>query len=143
MTLYVMDTDHISLVERGSLVIRNRILVAEQSSDRISTTVVSMEEQFAGRIAQIRRARDSESLNSAYKRLKGTFKLFADLDILNYEAIADQRFREFRKVGIRIGTQDLRIASIVLANSGILLTRNRRDFEKVPGLIIQDWSIDT
>lgn len=142
MTLYVMDTDHISLIERGYPSIRNRIVVAEKRSDRVFTTVVSVEEQFAGRISQIRRVRDPERLGLAYRRLKGTFALFADLDVLDYDAAADERFRELRKVGIRIGTQDLRIASIVLSNEGILLTRNLRDFEKVPGLMTQDWSVE-
>jgi tRNA(fMet)-specific endonuclease VapC len=50
-------------------------------------------------------------------------------------------FREFRKAGIRIGTLDLRIAAITLTSDGILLSRNLKDFEKVPGLTIQDWSI--
>ncbi len=48
---------------------------------------------------------------------------------------ADQYFREFRKAGIRIGTEDLRMRPFVL------LTRNRQDFEKIPGLSFQDWSI--
>lgn len=36
---------------------------------------------------------------------------------------------------------DARIASIALANQRILLTRDRRDFEKVPGLTLEDWTI--
>ena len=43
---------------------------------------------------------------------------------------------------IRIGTQDMRIASIALANNATLLTRNRRDFEKVPGLLFADWTVE-
>jgi tRNA(fMet)-specific endonuclease VapC len=42
---------------------------------------------------------------------------------------------------VRIGTQDLRIASIVIAQKGILVTRNSRDFEKVPNLKFEDWTI--
>jgi tRNA(fMet)-specific endonuclease VapC len=35
---------------------------------------------------------------------------------------------------------DLKIASIALARGETLLTKNRRDFEKVPGLAFDDWS---
>ena len=34
---------------------------------------------------------------------------------------------------------DLRIASIVPANSATLLSRNLRDFERVPDLQVEDW----
>jgi tRNA(fMet)-specific endonuclease VapC len=35
---------------------------------------------------------------------------------------------------------DLRIASISLATRSTLLSRNLRDFERVPGLDVEDWS---
>ena len=40
---------------------------------------------------------------------------------------------------MRICTQDLRIAAIVLSVNSILVTSNPRDFDKVPGLVIDDW----
>lgn len=143
MTLYVMDTDHLSLFQRSHSRVVSRVVEARKRTfDDLSTTVVSLQEQFEGRLAQIHSARDSKKLELAYKQLKGSFALFADLNVLDYDAVVDTYFREFRKAGIRIGTQDLRIASIVLSNEGILLTRNLRDFEKVPGLTIQDWSLE-
>jgi tRNA(fMet)-specific endonuclease VapC len=36
---------------------------------------------------------------------------------------------------------DLRIASIAIANQMTLLTRNRVDFERVPGLMFEDWTV--
>ena len=41
---------------------------------------------------------------------------------------------------IRIGTMDLRIASIALVEGATVLSANASDFEKVPGLTIDDWT---
>jgi predicted nucleic acid-binding protein len=35
---------------------------------------------------------------------------------------------------------DLRIASIVLADSATLISMNLRDYQKVPGLQVEDWT---
>jgi tRNA(fMet)-specific endonuclease VapC len=50
-------------------------------------------------------------------------------------------YAELVKQKIRVGTQDLRIAAITLSGNGILVTRNRKDFEKVPNLRLEDWTI--
>jgi tRNA(fMet)-specific endonuclease VapC len=48
-------------------------------------------------------------------------------------------FKDFRKSGVRIGTMDLKTASIAIAHDALLLTANRRDFEKIPGLKFENW----
>jgi len=140
MTCYILDTDHLSLFERAQPEVCRRILQARKQYSDTLTTIMCVEEQYAGRLAQIRKASTPEILVTAYGKLKATFEMFSDWEILNYDLQASEHFRNFRQAGIRIGTQDLRIASITLARSGILLTRNLKDFEKVPGLVIQDWS---
>ncbi|NJN60066.1 MAG: type II toxin-antitoxin system VapC family toxin [Leptolyngbyaceae cyanobacterium SL_5_9] len=142
MILYVMDTDHLSLYERGDPIIRNRILIIRQTaSDSLAITVINVEEQCAGRLAQIRKATTTQALVFAYEKLKATLVLFSDIQVLDYDMRANDRFQEFREAGVRIGTQDLRIAAIALTHNATLLTRNLRDFERVPGLVIQDWSV--
>jgi len=55
------------------------------------------------------------------------------LDEPSADAAAEIR-REFEGAGIGIGMADSLIAGIVKANQGVLLTRNRRHFERVSGL---------
>ena len=41
--------------------------------------------------------------------------------------------------GTAIGPNDLLIASIVIANNGILITHNTREFSRIPDLHFEDW----
>lgn len=41
--------------------------------------------------------------------------------------------------GTPIGPNDLMIAAIAVAHNATLVTRNRREFERVPGLEIEAW----
>jgi tRNA(fMet)-specific endonuclease VapC len=43
------------------------------------------------------------------------------------------------RAGTPIGNNDLLIASIALANDCCLVTRNTREFARVPGLRLQSW----
>jgi len=44
--------------------------------------------------------------------------------------------------GTPIGSNDLLIAAIAVANDLILVTHNLREFSRVPGLKLEDWEID-
>lgn len=59
--------------------------------------------------------------------------------VLDFDAWAEAEYRRQRKSGVRIGTLDLRIASIVLVQNATLLTANAKDFSQVPGLRFEDW----
>jgi tRNA(fMet)-specific endonuclease VapC len=60
--------------------------------------------------------------------------------VLDYDERASTAFSSLVKQRIRVGTMDLRIASIAIANDMTLLTRNTVDVERVPGLRIEDWT---
>ncbi len=105
MTCYVLDTDHLSLFERDDPQVCNRIEQTRRySSDTLVVTVVTVEEQYIGRLAQIRKANTDEASIGAYARLRQTSLFLADLLVLDYIARANQLFRQFRSAAIRIGT---------------------------------------
>ena len=138
MTLYVLDTDHLSLILRGHPRIRERLTTI--LPEDIAITIITAEEQLRGRLAQVSKAIDGDSRLRAYRYLHQTIGDLAKLHILNYDANANRVFEQLKQQRIRIGSQDLRIAAVTLANEGILVTRNSSDFKQVPGLTFVDWT---
>ncbi len=138
MSLYVLDTDHASLLQRGHQGVAQQI--AAMQRHEIAVTIVSAEEQLRGRLRVVRRAESGSRLVTGYAGLRTTIEFFKSVKLLDFGQAAGERYADLRRKKIRIGTQDLRIAAIVLAAGGTLVTRNRVDFERVPELRIEDWS---
>ncbi|MFM9267977.1 type II toxin-antitoxin system VapC family toxin [Tychonema sp. BBK16] len=141
MTLWIFDTDHATLFQQGNPQIVQR--VSAVNSKDIAITIVTFEEQMYGRLNRIRRAKSEDEIVSAYASLRKTIDYLTDFELLDFDQDAQHYYMEFLRQKIRVGTQDLRIAAIALSKSGILLTRNRRDFEKIPGLKFEDWSLQS
>ncbi|MEH1947625.1 MAG: type II toxin-antitoxin system VapC family toxin [Nostoc sp.] len=89
----------------------------------------------------INRADSSGELVLAYARLQDTLDDLNSISVLEFSEDAGKIYAELVTQKIRVGTQDLRIAAITLSVNGILVTRNRKDFEKVPNLRLEDWTI--
>lgn len=73
------------------------------------------------------------------KRLIRTLETLARWTILPLDDESSAAFDSLTKQRVRIGTNDLKIAAITLAHDATLLTRNSRDFAKVPGLKFENW----
>ena len=76
---------------------------------------------------------------NAYRELTDLFDFFAKLNIISLGSDAVDLFEGFRKAGVKIGSMDLKMACLAVANNALFLTANRRDFEKVPGLRFENW----
>ncbi|MCB9076336.1 MAG: type II toxin-antitoxin system VapC family toxin [Anaerolineaceae bacterium] len=138
MISYVLDTDHLSLVQRGHKPILKYL--TSIPSQHIGITIVSVEEMMRGRLAQVRRASNSQDRVQAYHWLWETFDFLQKFSVLKYNEQADILFENFRTQKIKVSTQDLRIAAIALSQEAVLVTRNRKDFELLPSLRLADWS---
>ena len=137
--LYLLDTDHISLLQRGNASVRTRLLQVDLP--RRSVTIISLAEQMQGRLAVIRRASAEIDAARGFQRLYETMTFYQSVTVLPYDQQAAEEFDRLRTARVRIGTQDLRIAAIALSQNAVLVTRNHRDFSRIPSLIIEDWSV--
>lgn len=102
-------------------------------------TVVTVEEETRGWLAQISRQRDVRRQAAPYNKFQRQIEAFAEWLILPWDADSASSFLNFRRRGLRIGSMDLKIACIVLAHDATLLTRNTLDFAKVSGLRFENW----
>ena len=75
----------------------------------------------------------------SYTRLQRLFEFIAEWELLPWDEAAVSVMLDLRQSKIRVGTMDLKIASIALARDATLLTRNSRDFNQVPNLRIENW----
>jgi tRNA(fMet)-specific endonuclease VapC len=138
MIRFLFDTDHVSLQERGHPPLRMRLAAAAPGS--IAVSPITVEEMLRGRLAVLARRVEGEARIRAYAKLMETVSFFSAVPVIPFDQACEARFQELVSLRLRVGSQDLRIAASALGHGLTVVTRNRRDFERVPGLLIEDWA---
>jgi tRNA(fMet)-specific endonuclease VapC len=138
----ILDTDVLTLWQLQSQPAseRLRLRLSERPLDDIATTIITFQERIQGWMSVVHQARTPVKVLAAYRELLDTLRKFCDLNVLAFDQAAQEQFATLKRQRVRIGTLDLRIASITLALDATLLSRNLRDFRKVPGLRVEDWT---
>jgi tRNA(fMet)-specific endonuclease VapC len=140
--MYLLDTDHLSVLERGGAEaerLRRRLQVVPP--DQVTATVVSYEEQTRGWLSVMAKARSLEDQVTAYGYFQRHRQVFCAVPLIGFDTAAAAIVQQLQRQRLRIGTMDLKIASIALAQQASLLARNGADFQKVPGLHSEDWTV--
>jgi tRNA(fMet)-specific endonuclease VapC len=138
VNLFILDTDILTLYREGHPSLCTRIL--QHAPQELAVTVITVEEQLSGWYALLRRARSPNQLASAYQRLTDTVQFLSGLRIFSFTQPAIARYDQLKTLRINVGSWDLRIAAIALEHAATLVTRNTRDFQRVPGLVLEDWT---
>jgi len=130
---YLLDTNIcIYLIKKKSIVLINRLQQAEPTSVGLSTIVLSELEygvEKSQRVAQNRIA---------------LAQFVASLEIVGYDSRAAREYGRLRSAlerkGQPIGPLDQMIAAHALALDCTLVTNNEREFERVDGLQVENWT---
>lgn len=124
----------IALLRGGFPHVEERLAAAMKERVPLAlSTIVLTELQFG-----VYRAKNGDKARAAVDRL-----LRADFSILPFEqddATCAARLRaELAENGLSIGPFDVLIAGQAVSRGLTLVTNNRREFSRVPGLAIVDW----
>jgi tRNA(fMet)-specific endonuclease VapC len=139
MSLYILDTDTLTLLNwNDPAVLRNCVL---HIHDEIATTIISVEEQLSGWHRALRQVKSTSQLTAIYERMSDSVRSLRLLSIHSFSPAAAQRYDQLQALKLGIKKMDLRIAAVTLERQGVLVTRNKRDFQRIPSLAIIDWSV--
>ncbi len=139
--MYLLDTDHLTLLERKGTTAQTLLSrLSSLQSDELAVTIVTYEEQTRGWFQLLAKTKTQEDEILAYQRLEKHLALFSRLPIVSYTQQAAQTFQQLRRTYRRLGKMDLKIAAIAISQDATLLTRNLSDFSKIAELKAQDWS---
>jgi tRNA(fMet)-specific endonuclease VapC len=146
MSRYILDTNHLRAYEDLQPNVMAKINAI--GIQNIALTVITVEEQAQGWLKAIKFAsqaplpKRAEKFQWAYSGLKNSVQMVNQFELLEFPIAAYDRFLDFRRQGIRISTNDLQIAAIAIEVGQVVVTRNLRDFEQVPGLQLENWFQD-
>jgi tRNA(fMet)-specific endonuclease VapC len=128
---YLLDTNILSdLVRHPQGQIADRI--AREGESNVCTSIV-----VAGELRYGARRKNSERLTAHIE------SILSAIDIVPLEEPADRTYGELRALlenrSETIGPNDMLIAAQALAIDSVLVTANRREFSRVPGLRVENW----
>jgi tRNA(fMet)-specific endonuclease VapC len=142
MTRFILDSDHVSLLLEGNTLIYRKIQSIEP---QVVTSIVTVQEVFNGWVSQINARANVQNPVPLYTKLWNAVEYFKGIPIVNFDDAAHQVYQQLlsenpplRKNRVQ---KDMRIAAISLSIGATVVTRNRKDFEPVPGLSIVDWTM--
>lgn len=136
--MILLDTDTLTLHQHGHARLLDRCRTAPEVP---TITIITRIEVLRGRHDAVLKAEDGARLLRANHVLDLTLQHLAEFAVVPVDSAAAAAFdRLLVTKGLRrIGRADLLTASIALANRAILVTRNLKDFRKVPGLQVENW----
>ena len=129
--MFVLDTNTLVYFFRGEGEVARRLLSTAPADIAVPTVVVYELE------TGIAKSKDAAKRRGQLDQLLQVVMVLP-FGIEEAKAAAVLRAR-LEQDGTPIGPMDTLIAGTALAHHGVLVTRNVREFGRVPGLTVQDW----
>lgn len=131
--LYLLDTNIcIYLMKKKPLACFEKLCELEKNN-RIAMSVITLAELEFGIAKSLHKEKSRQALHL----------LLTQLEVLPYTDACTKYYGTIRSLlnsqGVTIGPNDLLIASHALALQATLVTNNRKEFERILNLTIENW----
>lgn len=132
-----LDTNVIvAVLNNRPLVARQRLAAALSGGERIGVPAIALFELIYGYEKSAHRSRNAAAVRAF---------LTLDIEVLPFDQPDAEHAGAIRasleRTGTPIGHYDLLIAAQARRHDATLITANRREFARIPGLAIADWSV--
>jgi tRNA(fMet)-specific endonuclease VapC len=137
--MHILDTDTLTHLHAGHPNVVGNLRKLDDPD--VTITIITKIELLRGRSEFLIKASDRDQLLKAQRLFDRTEELLFQIQVLPMDEKSAVRFetlREIKKLR-KIGRKDILIASMTLAHSAVLVTRNLRHFRQVPGLAVTNW----
>lgn len=102
-------------------------------------SIITVHESTQGWLAEINRRKPGRDQIKAYRQFHAAVEGFSTVTILPFDDEAADEFHHVRSLLPNAGSMDMKIAAIAVSHDALLLTRNLKHFNKVPGLRVENW----
>ena len=132
--MYYLDTNIISYALKGSFPAVEQHFRRVPAPSIVIPSIVLAELEYG--------ARKSANYDKTISEIRKFTDVFQTAPFSAAEAKAYGEIRaSVERAGTPIGPNDLIVAATCKANNGILVTHNVSEFSRVPGLLIEDWTV--
>jgi tRNA(fMet)-specific endonuclease VapC len=129
---FMLDTDScIVLIKRKPAKMLDKL--TSHAPGDIGLSTVTLAELRYGVAKSAQKERNNQALDEFLLPLE-----IADFDEMSAGAYGEVR-AALEKAGTPIGPLDTQIGAHALSLGAVLVTRNTREFRRVPGLAVEDW----
>ena len=135
----ILDTNHYrELAAKSALGLGLERRIDALGADAF-TTLITIQEVAQGWLAEINRRSAGRDQLHAYAQFHLAIGSFENLTTLPFDEEAAEQFHRLQALRLNVGSMDLKIAAIAVSHGALLLSRNLRDFNKVPDLRVENW----